>query len=204
MIRINLLSEGRRPVAAAKEKPKVSTGSVDHASLALVVLFALALVVSLGHNFLLGRAVGNKKADIAEAQREVDELAPIIREVEEFKAKRAELERKVFVITDLKQRQHGPVQIMDHVSRAVPELLWLQKMEVKTTRIVLTGQAFNTNAVANFIENLDLVDAFNEPVLKDTRFDKEIYVYTIEFNYSFAPPRPEEAGQPMDEGTLSS
>lgn len=203
MIRINLLSEGRRPVAA-KEPKKVSTSSVDQASLALVALFILALVVALGHNFLLGRAVGEKKAAVAEAQREVDELAPIIQEVEEFKAKRAELERKVFVITDLKQRQHGPVQIMDHVSRALPELLWLQKMEVKPQKIVLTGQAFNTNAVANFIENLDLVEAFKEPVLKDTRFDKEIYVYTIEFNYSFSPPRPAEAEDSFGEATLNS
>ncbi len=203
MIKINLLSEGRRPVAA-KEPKKPVTANVDQASLALVALFALALLVALGHNFLLGRAVGEKKAEIAEAQREVDELAPIIREVEEFKARRAELERKVFVITDLKQRQHGPVQIMDHVSRSLPELLWLQKMEVLPNKILLTGQAFNTNAVANFIENLDLVAAFKEPVLKDTRFDKEVYEFKIEFNYSFAPPRPAESEDSFGETALSS
>ncbi len=202
MIRINLLTEGRRPVAA-REPRKRSTG-VDHGSLAMVGLFAVALLVALGHNFLLGRALGTKQAAVAAAQREVDELGPIIKEVEEFKAKRAELERKVFVIGDLKQRQHGPVRIMDYVSRAVPELLWLQKMEVKASKIVLTGQAFNTNAVANFIENLDLVEGFKEPVLKDTRFEKDIYVYTIEFNYSFSPPPPAEAGDPPGEATLNS
>lgn len=190
MIRINLLSEGRRPVAA--REPRLSSGNVDQASLALVVLFAVALLVALGHNFLLGRSVGKMKAEIAEAQREVDELAPIIKEVEEFKAKRAELVRKVDVISDLKRRQHGPVRIMDQVSRALPELLWLQKMEVKASKIVLTGQAFNTNAVANFIENLDLVDTFNEPVLKDTRYDKDIYIYVIEFSYSFTPEEDED------------
>ncbi len=202
MIRINLLSEGRRPVAA--KEPRRRSSGVDHGSLALVVLFALALLVGLGHNYLLGRELGKKRAAVAEAQREVDELAPIIKEVEEFKAKRAELERKVFVISDLKQRQHGPVRIMDYVSRAVPELLWLEKMEVRASKIVLTGQAFNTNAVANFIENLDLVEAFKEPVLKDTRFEKDIYVYTIEFNYSFSPPRPEQGADTPAEATLNS
>ncbi len=202
MIRINLLSEGRRPVAA-KETRRTSNLNFDPSSMALVAVFALALLVALGHNFLLGRSVGKNKAEIAEAQREVDELAPIIREVEEFKAKRSELERKVDVISDLKRRQHGPVQIMDQVSRALPELLWIQKMEVKSSKIVLTGQAFNTNAVANFIENLDLVEAFNEPVLKDTRYNKDIYIYVVEFNYSFAP-SPEESEELLAESTLNS
>jgi type IV pilus assembly protein PilN len=202
MIRINLLSEGRRPVAA--KEPRVRGGSVDQASLALVVMFGIALLGALGYNFLLGRAVGQKKAEIAEAQREVDELAPIIKEVEEFKAKRAELERKVDVISDLKRRQHGPVLIMDEISRALPELLWLQKMDVKSSKIILTGQAFNTNAVANFIENLDLVESFNEPVLKDTRYDRDVYVYVIEFNYSFALPPAEDGDELPDEAALNS
>ncbi len=177
---------------------------MDQASLALVVVFVVALLVALGHNFMLGRSVGQKKAEIAEAQREVDELAPIIKEVEEFKAKRSELERKVDVISDLKRRQHGPVQIMDQVSRSLPELLWLQKMDVKASKIVLTGQAFNTNAVANFIENLDLVEAFNEPVLKDTRYERDVYIYVVEFNYSFTPPPSEDGDEMLDESTLNS
>lgn len=184
MIRINLLSEGRRPTVARQPKVR-SGGAADRASLALLCLFVVALLVALGHNFLLGRTLGDTKTEVADAQREVDELAPIIKEVEEFKAKRSELERKVTVIGDLKERQHGPVQIMDHVSRAIPELLWMQKMEVRPTKILLTGQAFNTNAVANFIENLDLVEAFREPVLKDTSKDGDIYKYVIEFTYSF-------------------
>jgi Tfp pilus assembly protein PilN len=201
MIRINLLSEGRRPVA--QKQQRISSGNADHASMVLVAILALALLVALGHNFMLGRAVGKKKAEVAEAQREVDELAPIIKEVEEFKAKRAELERKVFVIGDLKERQQGPVQIMDQVSRGLPELLWLQKMDVLANKIVLTGQAYNANAVANFIENLDLVPAFKEPVLKDMRKSDDIYSYTIEFSYSFAPPPPPEGAGSGDE-TLSS
>jgi len=198
MIRINLLSEGRRPTVA--RQPKARSGGADRASIALLCLFVVALLVALGHNFMLGRTLGDTKTEVAEAQREVDELAPIIKEVEEFKAKRAELERKVTVIGDLKQRQHGPVQIMDHVSRAIPELLWMQKMEVRPSKILLTGQAFNTNAVANFIENLDLVEAFREPVLKDTAKDGDIYKYVIEFSYSF---RSDSDGDALGE-TLSS
>ena len=44
----------------------------------------------------------------------------MIKEVEEYKAKKAELEHKIEVINDLKHNQRGPVQIMDQVSARCP------------------------------------------------------------------------------------
>ncbi|MDX1500941.1 MAG: PilN domain-containing protein [Thermoanaerobaculia bacterium] len=190
MIRINLISEGRRPVAA---RPAFTEpGRYELGSVLLLGLSALALVAALGHNFLLGRAVQRKTAEVAEAQREVDELAPIIQEVEEFKAKKAELERKVQIIGDLKASQRGPVRLMDEVSRALPQLLWLTRMDVAGDRINITGEAFNTNAVANFIENLDKVPEFGEPVLKDTTQRGAVYTFAIEFPFTLARPQPVE------------
>lgn len=185
MIRINLISEGRRPVVTRQRKWSVPT-DYDLASLLLIGLAVLGLLVALGHNFWLGRGLQKKKAEVAEAQREVEELAPIIKEVEEFKAKKAELERKVQIVTDLKANQRGPVRLMDQVSRALPQLLWLDRMDVSGTRVSITGQAFNTNAVANFIENLDKVPEFGEPVLKDTTQRGEVYTFAIDFPFTVA------------------
>jgi type IV pilus assembly protein PilN len=188
MIRINLLSEGRRPVAAKKARvPSFDLGGLELTSILLVALVALGLLVSLGHNYLLGKKIGTLETKVAETQAEVDRLAPIIKEVEEFKAKKAELERKVQVITDLKNNQRGPVQIMDKVSRALPELLWLTKMEVVANKVSLQGQAFNTNAVANFIENLDKVPEFQEPVLQDTAQQNQVYNFKVTFNFTITP-----------------
>ncbi len=184
MIRINLLAEGRRPVAA-KQARLPRPGLPDLASLLLLAGLVVGALAGLGHNFLLGRSLENKTAEVAEAQREVDELAPVIKEVEEFKAKKAELENKVQIVNNLKANQPGPVRIMDHVSRALPELLWLKRMEVGPGKIVISGEAFNTNAVANFIENLDKVPVFQEPNLKDTSQRGQVYTFVVEFSYSF-------------------
>ncbi len=184
MIRINLLAEGRRPVAA-KQVRLPRPGLPDLASLLLLVGVVLGIVVALGHNFLLGQDLDGKKTEVTEAQREVDELAPVIKEVEDFKAKKAELENKVQIVNNLKANQPGPVRIMDYVSRALPELLWLKKMDVTPDKIVITGEAFNTNAVANFIENLDKVPVFQEPNLKDTSQRGPVYTFVVEFSYSF-------------------
>lgn len=190
MIKINLLSEGRRPVTARK-KSSVGSGfdlqGIDAGSLALVGALVLALIVALGHNFLLGRTLKKVEGQVAEAQAEVDKLAPIIAEVEQFKAKKAKLENKVDIISQLKANQQGPVQIMDEISRALPELLWLDRMTASGQTITLSGRAFNTNAVANFLENLDRVPQFQEPVLQDTSQTGQTYSFVIRFNFTHTP-----------------
>lgn len=191
MIRINLLSEGRR--AVTRKEPAwqgFKSGATDVASILLMVLLGAGLLVAGGSYFFLRRDVQAMRLEIADAQQEVDELAPFIEEVENFKARKAELENKVAIINNLKANQPGPVRIMDYVSRALPALLWLDRMEVQPATISVSGQAFNTNAVANFIENLDKVPEFQEPILKDTSQRGQVYSFVVEFGYSFASAAP--------------
>lgn len=196
MIRINLLSEGRKPVTRREPAWQgLKAGATDPAPLLLWITMVLGILVAGGSYYLLYREAKAMELEIAEAQREVDELAPFIEEVEAFRAKKAELENKVAIINNLKANQPGPVRIMDYVSRALPALLWLDRMEVSTGTISIAGQAFNTNAVANFIENLDKVPEFQEPVLKDTSQRGEVYSFVVEFGYSFSPAPTEGAGE---------
>lgn len=194
MIRINLVAEGRRPVVAgpAKRAPESSLNE----RLGPLLLLVLPVVGLLGFGvywWVLSGRVAAKTEQVAEAQAEVDELAPIIAEVEAFKAKKLDLETKVRVITDLKRNQHGPVRIMDAVSSSVPDLLWLTKLEVRPQTLNVTGQALNTNAVANFIENLDGVPEFSEPILRNTERRNNRYTFALDFGYSFVDPAGDEA-----------
>ena len=200
MIRINLLAEGKKPVVT-KKKPagdglKAILQSENLSFYALLVVAALALLVIGGRYGLLESRIDNLTEEVATFQKEVDELEPIIKEVEEFKAKKAELERKVSVINQLKANQRGPVRIMDYVSRALPELLWLNRMQVGSDSITISGEAFNTNAVANFMENLDRFPEFREPVLRDTSQRGAVYTFTLSFNYDF----PVEVEEPATAG----
>jgi type IV pilus assembly protein PilN len=186
MIKINLLSEGKRPAAVRKK----GGGKLEGRDLGQWMLLVGALVGLLA--FAAAYWAQQKKndaktAEVAAAQREVDQLASVIKEVDDFKAKKAELERKIGVITDLKANQRGPVRVMDYVSRALPELLWLDTMTMKGDSIRLEGRAFNTNAVANFIDNLDKVPEFDEPTLKSTESQTGgVYKFVINLNFSFA------------------
>ncbi|MDH3404012.1 MAG: PilN domain-containing protein [Acidobacteriota bacterium] len=187
MIRINLVGEARRPVALRAGGPARGRAGGDGESragdIALAVVALLGVMVAGGHYLWLRHQVQEKKDQVAEAQVEVDALAPIIREVEAFKEKKARLENKVQVISDLKANQQGPVQVMDRVSAALPQLTWLTRMEVSATRLRLSGEAFNTNAIAAFLENLDRVPEFQEPYLRDTTKRDQRYTFVIECQY---------------------
>jgi type IV pilus assembly protein PilN len=188
MIKINLLSEGKRPAAVRKAKGAgLPIGGKDLAQWMVAVGVLIGVLAVAGAWWLQSQKNEAKEAEVAAAQREVEQMASVIKEVEDYKTKKSELERKIGVINDLKANQRGPVRVMDYVSRALPELLWLDRMKMTASSIEIEGRAFNTNAVANFIENLDKVPEFDEPTLKSTEQQTGgVYKFFINFNYSFA------------------
>jgi type IV pilus assembly protein PilN len=195
MIKINLLSEGKRTAVRKTKAPSLLTGQ-DIGLWLLAVGLVLGAVAVGAWWWKLNGDVETQKEEISAANHEVEMLASVIKEVEDYKHKKSELERKIKLINDLKLNQRGPVRVMDHISRALPELLWLDKMTMHASSIEIEGRAFNTNAVANFIENLDKVPEFEEPTLKDTSEQAGgVYKFVIIFNYSFAPLAKEEAGK---------
>ena len=192
MIRINLLSEGRRP-AAVRRTAGPALAERDWTNILLLTAIVLGLVVAAAYWLVLDRREAAVREEVAEAEAEVERLRPILEEVEEFKRKKADLERKIEVITNLKNQQTGPVRVMDAVSRALPELLWLDRMQVNASQVQLSGRAFNVNAVSNFIENLDKVPEFQEPQPGPVRERGEVYEFSVTVPYSLTPP--EEQGQ---------
>jgi type IV pilus assembly protein PilN len=181
MIKINLIGEAKRPIAA---RPSAMTGVGEESNwpfFVMVGLIGLGILLTAGHFLYLNGKVNNKEEQVADAQHEVEELAPFIKEVEEFKAKKAELERKIQVINNLKANQRGPVQVMDQISRALPELLWLTRMQVRGETITLQGQ------------NLDRVPEFQEPILRETTRKGPVYSYSLTYRFSYTPPPTEEA-----------
>lgn len=192
MIKINLLSEGKRAVRKAKPAASLLEGK-DIGQYLIVVGLLIGALASGWFWWTLKQRIADQQEEISIAQAEVEALGAVIKEVEEYKAKKAELERKIGIINDLKANQKGPVRIMDYVSKALPELLWMDRLTMNATTIVLEGRAFNTNAVAALIENLDRVPEFEEPTLRDATEQGGIYRFVIDFNYKFEAPKPEQA-----------
>ncbi|HVS01827.1 MAG TPA: PilN domain-containing protein [Thermoanaerobaculia bacterium] len=196
MIKINLVSEGRRPVAVRKAREALGVGTLELGETLAIALAILGVLVVAGYWWYLRSEVNERQRAITAAQKEVEELKPVLKEVEDFKKKKAELEHKIQVINQLKENQWGPVRIMDLISAGLPELLWLDQMSLRSNHVELRGRAFNTNQVATFIENLGKVPEFQEPRLRDTNRRGQIYNFVITFNFKPVMPQaaaPQEA-----------
>jgi type IV pilus assembly protein PilN len=194
MIKINLLSEGKRPAAVRKAR---GAGEARDLALWMLLLGALlGILATGGYWWYLNGKLQEKQEEVAQAQKDVDALQAVIKEVEDFKKKKKNLADKIAIINELKSNQRGPVRVMDYISRALPELLWLDRLKMNASSIEIDGRAFNPNAVANFMDNLDKVPEFKEPVLKDTNAEGNVYRFSIAFDYSFMPKKPVGGGAP--------
>jgi type IV pilus assembly protein PilN len=164
MIKINLLAEAK-PV---KKKRGVSAlGGAGRLNLILILGGLLIGLIVVGVQWWVEASrLGDQEEKNRLAQQEVTRLEAVLREVADFEEKKAKLQKKVDLINALKANQKGPVRLMDEVSNALPDLLWLERMEVKGNLITVDGKALNPPAVANFLENLKRVPAFQEPKVK--------------------------------------
>lgn len=110
-------------------------------------------------------------------------------------ARKARLSQEVGELRALKAGSAAGAVLLDAVGRALPELLWLEEMSFRDGQIRISGQAFNTNAIASFIENLDVVPAFGEPTLADAT-ENVGHTYSFLLTFRFFPTPPEETKAP--------
>jgi type IV pilus assembly protein PilN len=202
MIKINLLSEGRRPVVARKAKASFNLGGQDPNNLLLIAGILLGVLAAGGWWYVVNSELSALERKVRDAKAEYEKLRPIIQEVSEYKQTKEDLEKKVQVINNLKSNQKGPVHIMDQVSKAVPELLWLEQMSVRGKQVSLKGQAFNPNAIATFIQRLDEVQEFAEPsarnIKKAGRGGTISYSFQIDFGFTLPVDEPEEEAEAVE------
>ncbi len=197
MIKINLVTEAPTAAVSKRKRPEFSLGA-RQGDIILITVLAIAIAVSGTWWFLLK----SKRADLKSTERqrtvERNELQPFIDKVEELETKRALLKSKVDVINDLKNKQHGPVRIMDEVSRALPDLVWLTKLVLAGNAITLTGEAMDENAVANYYSNLDSSPFFEEPVVKNLARKGDDFSFTLTAVFTYEPPEIEKASSPAN------
>lgn len=161
MIKINLLSEAK---PQKKKKGVSALGGAGRLNLLLIVGGILIGLLVVGVQWWVEAArLKEQEEKNRLAQQEVTRLEAVLKEVADFEDKKAKLQKKVDLINALKANQRGPVRLMDEVSNALPDLLWLERLNLTGNVIAIDGKALNPPAVANFLTNLKRVPAFQEP-----------------------------------------
>lgn len=145
MIKINLL-----PVRESQKKEKLREQ--------VVVLVACVAFVVLGcgaaYTTVLTK-ISQKNEVIAEQTRTVEQLKKQIGEVEKVKKLQAELQSKLDILDTLKANKTGPAHMLDELSNATPEKLWIDQFDDVGGAVSLSGLGVNEEVVAGFLQQLE-------------------------------------------------
>ncbi len=195
MIKINLLTE----VKQAQRKKAKSIGAAEGVFNLNNAIIILCLALGLAYAGVMYMKINGQaqalEAKIADAEKEQARLQKILEEVGRFEKKKANLQKKIELINDLKRNQKGPVRIMDEVSKMIPDLLWLDGLDLKGDALTVRGRALNLNAIANFIDNVKGNPFFSEPSLQDiSQTGGPSYAFSLGFNFSAVEKKTSEAG----------
>jgi type IV pilus assembly protein PilN len=159
MIRINLLGAERQ---SARKVPLVDLAQRVTVLCALVVVIAGAVIG--WWYWSLRSASAAVDGEIASAQQESARLRTVLGEVQKFEDRRAQLQQRVALIEQLRSGQSIPVQVLDHVSRSLPETLWLTGMTQEGNLLTLEGRSTTLIALSDFVGNLGSTALLQKPI----------------------------------------
>lgn len=160
MIRINLLG-GERQV---KKKAALAFDIGQRLTLACSLILVLT-AAGVGYwYYALQQQSAQLDADIARAQQEQLRLQSIIREVNQFDAQRAQLQQRVQLIEQLRSGQSIPVQLLDVISKSVPDMLWLTDVEQKGNDVTMQGNSTTLISLSDFVGNLGMSPLLQKPI----------------------------------------
>jgi len=194
MIRINLLAVER---GRSKRRGLIPVAQRVTVGASLILL---ACVLGIGWWFWsLRQESARVDEDIARAQVEMQQLQSVLSQVRQFEASKAALQQRVSLIEELRRGQSGPVHVIDELSKAIPEFLWLIEVTQKADEFTISGMTTSLSGVSDFVANLaaspwfkrpiELIDSQVEPSQKTS---EPIVKFSIKatFNNPEAPPSP--------------
>lgn len=167
MIRINLLAVDRE---RTKRRAKFQVGQKVTIASSLI-LVAAALVVGWWY-WALRQQSTQLDQRIADAQRETTRLRSLISQVDQFQQQRAQLQARVGLIEQLRKGQSGPVHMLDQISRALPDSMWLVELKQQGDDVTIDGQCTSLTSLSDFVGNLEASTYFVRPVeIVDSRVE---------------------------------
>ena len=198
MIRINLLGTER------KKAPRAVVFGVGQRLTMLCSLIVIAAVGGVGWWYWsLSQTSSQVEAEIAAAQQEATRLRSMMAEVAAFEAQRTRIQQRVALIEELRAGQSLPVQLLDHVSRSLPDMLWLTSLTQDATQVTIVGNSRTLVALSDFVGNLGGGTVLRRPIeILDSQVQggsgsganatPEMIQFTVRAQLNKPEPKPEE------------
>lgn len=187
MIRINLLAADR-PTKGKKRAGTAAAPGAVQAYAIMGVLAGAALLGCLAAYLVLTSNIRDLDAKIRVAEEKQRQLAAIKLQVDALELKRSTFQQKVDLIEKLKAEQSGPVHMLDEISKALPDFVWLNGMDQAGTTVRFNGQSNGLTSVADFISGLERSGWFPNVDLASSTSDEKTQLVTYALSSTFKNP----------------
>jgi len=184
MIKVNLLSPEKKELAGGAD----ATGLVEEERTPQLNIPAVvsALVITLGiigsMYFIQSGRISSRQRTLAERRARKVELDGVLKTLAQLEKTKGDLDRKVRIISDLKNTQNVAVIMMDQLSRALPDWVWLTRLTFNGNALDINGNALSNNLVADLINNLQSTNHFYNIELKTSVKSKQAGLDIFKFS----------------------
>ena len=123
----------------------------------LYMFGAIIATVSIGVGIVWmmdRRTISQLEAEQAGLRADLERLKPIVDEVSTLERREKLLNMRIETIQRLRSNQHGPVRVLDELSRNLPDHVWLETIDESAGVYKVAGYALTNFSVADLLRNL--------------------------------------------------
>jgi type IV pilus assembly protein PilN len=186
VIRINLA-----PPEARRHRASFNFANFTLPALDLGVMFAIVYIVALGgiatYWWHLSSEESRTITEISRLTAELQSLKTILGNGANVKGQLADVKRRVEILEELTRGQGRSIALLDAFADTVPQDLWITSLEQRESLLKLSGTAFSTTAVSDFMSNLKASGKFKDVdiVVSRQAIDKTPSLVTFEVTCKF-------------------
>ncbi len=165
------------------------------------VIIIIALGYVLYQYLQTGGRIESLTLEIEQAARDSTQLAEVIGQIENLRARRDSIAQKVALLQEIDGDRYVWAHMMDEVARALPDYTWLtgllQISEEGALGFEITGKSGNNLALTRFMENLEASPFIRNVTLITTQqiletgedgADRMVNDFTLQGLYEVPPP----------------
>jgi len=199
MIRVNLLKPEHKEIKETATVADLAAPEKKKEPVKSLILFLL-VVGLFGYYYTQERTLKRERNLLDAAIEERNSLQDVAALLTQVEAQRDTLEKKINLINSLKAQQPVAVEIMDELSRNIPDWVWLVDTSYDRQNVRIQGKALSNTLIADYIYNLENSPTFTSVNLisstQQTLGRDEFLDFTLTARYVFptTEPSPSEAG----------
>lgn len=190
MIRINLLKEEpKAPIVKEEEVVK------ERKPFPMTSLIGLFVIVAVALGYLQFNAIKKERNLLSAAEEEKNKLKDVLSKLDTVQGQQELIMRKIDLINQLKAQQGIAVNVLDEISKQIPQWVWLTEVSFSRQQIQVRGRATDNSVIADYVYNLETSPYFENVDLKSTTRRQargnEYFDFSLSANYVIPPvPQP--------------